>query len=131
MTALTLKLESSESKMFEVPVSDLMSWGLISGDKIQGTLKYLDGENAITNVWGPGYFLPVKVISDNWGQFTSVKVGLDPSAGSGLVEILTDPDKNGIFKISDKDAQKFVIKATNGTETKIQTYDLSALSFVK
>ena len=71
--------------MFEVPVSDLMSWGLISGDKIQGTLKYLDGENAITNVWGPGYFFPFKVISDNWDQYTSVTVGLVPSAGSGAI----------------------------------------------
>ena len=131
MTALTLKPESSESKLFEVPVSDLMSWGLISGNKIQGTLKYLDGDNAITNYWGPGYFFPFKVISDDWDQFTSVKVGLVPSAGSGPVEILTDPDKNGIFKISDKDTQKFVIEATNGTETKTQIYDLSALSFVK
>lgn len=117
--------------MFEVPVSNLMSWGLISGDKIQGTLKYLDGENAITNVWGPGYFFPFKVIADDWDQYTSVTVGLVPSAGSGPVEIINDPDKNGIFKISDKDAQKFVITATNGTETKTQTYDLSALSFVR
>lgn len=117
--------------MFEVPVSDLMSWGLISGNKIQGTLKYLDGDNAITNHWGPGYFFPFKVSSDNWSQFTSVTVGLVPSAGSGPVEIITDPDKNGIFKISDKDIQKFVITATNGTETKTQTYDLSTLSFAK
>ena len=117
--------------MFKVPVSDLMSWGLISGDKIQGTLKYLDGDNDITNYWGPGYFLPIKVLSDNWSQYTSVKIGLDPSAGSGLVEIIEDPDKNGVFKISDKNSQKFIIESTNGTETKRQVFDLSALSFVK
>ena len=39
---------------------------------------------------------------------TSVKVGLDPSQSSGLVEIIDDPDKNGVFKITDKDTQVFL-----------------------
>ena len=67
----------------------------------------------------------------DWDEYTSVKVGLDPSAGSGLVEVIDDPDKNGVFKITNKDGQKFVIEAKNGTETKRQVFDLSALSFVK
>ena len=59
---------------------------------------------------------------------TSVKVGLDPSQGSGLVELLGDPDMNGVFKITDKDVQKFKIITTNGYKTNVQTFDLSGLT---
>lgn len=75
----------------------------------------------------------------DWNDYTSVKVGLRPTYGgpggttpidddSGLVEILSDPDKNGVFKITDKATQKFIVLATNGAETKRDTYDLSGLT---
>lgn len=131
MTALTLKPESAESKLFQVTVSDFQKWLLIQDGKIQGTLKYMDEDNQITRAWGEGYFIAVKFLAKDWDEYTSVKVGLDPSAGSGLVEVIDDPDKNGVFKITNKDGQKFVIEAKNGTETKRQVFDLSALSFVK
>ena len=131
MTALTLKPESGESKLFNVAVSDFQKWLLISGNQIQGTLKYMDEDNQITRAWGNGYFIAVKFLANDWDEYTSVQVGLDPSAGSGLVEVIDDPDKNGVFKITNKDGQKFVIVSTNGTETKRQEFDLSALSFVK
>lgn len=131
MIALTLKPESSESKLFNVTVSDFQKWVLISGDKIQGTLKYMDEDNSITRAWGEGYFIALKFLANDWDEYTSVRVGLDPSASSGLVEIIDDPDKNGVFKITNKDGQKFVIEATNGTETKRQEFSLSAISFVK
>lgn len=131
MTALTLKPESAESKLFQVTVSDFQKWLLIQDGKIQGTLKYMDEDNQITRAWGEGYFIAVKFLARDWDEYTSVKVGLDPSAGSGLVEVIDDPDKNGVFKITNKDGQKFVIEAENGTETKRQVFDLSALSFVK
>jgi len=131
LTALTLKPESGESKLFNVAVSDFQKWLLISGNQIQGTLKYMDEDNQITRAWGNGYFIAVKFLANDWDEYTSVQVGLDPSAGSGLVEVIDDPDKNGVFKITNKDGQKFVIVSTNGTETKRQEFDLSALSFVK
>lgn len=55
---------------------------------------------------------------------TSVKVGLDPSASSGLVEIINDPDHNGVFRISNP-SQKFkVVQTLAGGRTKTQTFDL-------
>lgn len=131
MTALTLKPESGESKLFNVAVSDFQKWLLVSGNQIQGTLKYMDEDNQITRAWGNGYFIAVKFLAKDWDEYTSVQVGLDPSAGSGLAELIDDPDKNGVFKITNKDGQKFVIVSTNGTETKRQEFDLSTLSFVK
>ena len=59
---------------------------------------------------------------------TSVKVGLDPSVSSGLVEIIDDPDKNGVFKVTNKDTQKFVIVTSDGTHTTRAEYDLSQLT---
>lgn len=97
----------------------------ISGNTITGTLKYLTGDNAITQVWGDGNFLCLK-FPDADIENSTVKVGLDPSAGSGLVEL--DSDKNGIFKISDKQAQKLVISVTKAGETVVQRYDLSGLT---
>ena len=95
---------------------------------IRGTLKYLDETNggAIVDTWGQGNFIALK-FEINDPSVTSVKVGLDPSEGSGLVEIIDDPDKNGVFKITDKDTQSFKVIQTNGVKTKIQTFDLSGL----
>ena len=53
-------------------------------------------------------------------------MGLDPSQGSGLVEIIDDPDKNAVFKIHDND-QKLVIKATDGVDTVTTEYSLKKL----
>lgn len=56
---------------------------------------------------------------------------MDPSRGSGLQELITDPDKNGIFKVSDRMQQKFVIEQTDGTVTTRQEFDLSNLKLVR
>ena len=58
---------------------------------------------------------------------TSVKVGLDPSQGSGLVELLGDPDMNCVAKVTNKTTQKFKVVTTDGHATKTQTFDLSEL----
>lgn len=97
----------------------------ISGNAILGTLKYLDGDNAITQVWGEGNFLCLKFPDADITNST-VKVGLEPSQGSGLVEL--DADKNGVFKITDKMHQKFVVQVTKDGETVAQRYDLRGLT---
>lgn len=77
--------------------------------------------------WGPGNFLAFK-ISNIDQNATSVKVGLQPSEGTGLVEIINDPDKNGIAKIADAKNQKFKVVQTDATGHKnVQYYDLSEL----
>lgn len=53
---------------------------------------------------------------------------MQPSQGSGLVEIINDPDKNGVFKVTDKNIQKFVIVQTDGKSTTTTIYDLSGLT---
>ena len=88
-------------------------------------------EGALPAEWGAGNFLVLK-FSDFDENATSVKVGLSPSQGSGLVETLTDPDKNGAFKITNKDTQKLMVVSSDGNaeHVKTQVFDLSGLTVV-
>ena len=70
----------------------------------------------------------LKFTASDWSKYTSVKVGMDPSISSGLVEVLNDPDKNGVFKVTNKDTQVFKVVATDGTNTIETVYDLSELT---
>lgn len=108
----------------------------VGADAITGTLKFLDSGD-IADYWGDGNFMCLKVSNVPTGA-TSVKVGLRPTYGgpggttpidddSGLVEILGDPDMNGVFMVNDKDTQKFIITATDGTGSVRKEYDLSGL----
>lgn len=123
---MTVKPESQSTLIYETPVSSIQESDVaVTGNKITGTLKYLDS-GAIAGYWGAGNFLALK-FSDIDPRASSVKVGLDPSQGSGLVELIGDPDMNGVFKITDKDTQKFVVVTTDGHATKRQEFDLSDL----
>lgn len=126
MTAPAAQAEAGGSnKIFDVKVSDMQSGITVSGSTITGTLKYLSGDNAITQVWGEGNFICLK-FPDADIENTTVRVGLEPSQGSGLVEL--DPDKNGVFKVTDKLRQKFCVEMTVNGETVVQRYDLSGLT---
>ena len=94
----------------------------ITNGNITGTLKYLD-EGEIAEYWGAGNFFAFQ-LGDIDAHATSVKVGLTPSAGSGLVEIINDPDKNGVFKVTDHETQKVKVVLTDGKATKVQTFSL-------
>lgn len=98
----------------------------VGNDAITGTLKYVS-EGLLPTTWGAGNFMVLK-FTEIPEEATSVRVGLEPSEGSGLVEIIDDPDKNGAFKVTDKDTQKFKVVTTDGTNTNTQTFDLSGLT---
>ena len=96
----------------------------ISDGKITGTLKYLSSGQLVTD-WGAGYFMALK-FSNIDKRLKTVKVGLTPSEGSGLVPL--DEDKNGVFKITNKATQKFTVQITDGRDTQTVYYDLSDLT---
>lgn len=118
--------ENGSTKVFGHNVSDLQTGVTVSGNKITGTLKYCDDGTLATD-WGPGNFLVLKW-SDIDENATSLKVGLDPSMGSGLQEAIADPDHNGVFKITNKFAQKFVMITSDGKRSIEQRFDLSGLT---
>lgn len=103
---------------------------MVSGNAIKGTLKYLDSGD-IVSTWGAGYFMALDFSDNVFTELTSLKIGLSPSAGSGLVEVIDDPDKNGVFKVSNKFNQKFVIESSDGEHILRQEFDLSQLELVK
>lgn len=107
-------------------MSDIQTDVVVSGKKIVGTLKYLE-DGPIAGYWGAGNFLALKFANVD-PKATSIKVGLNPSEGSGLVELLGDPDMNGVFKITDKDTQVFRVVITDGHTTSTTDYDLSDLT---
>ena len=82
-------------------------------------------EGQLVDQWGAGNFVAMKFQVPEGA--TSVKVGLNPSQGSGLVEIIDDPDKNGAFKVTDKNSQQFRIVTSYGEESVTKDFDLSGL----
>ena len=97
----------------------------VADGNITGTLKYLD-EGPIADYWGAGYFFAFQ-LADIDTNATSVKVGLTPSAGSGLVEIIDDPDLNGVAKVTDKLNQQFTVITSDGTNSVTKYYSLKDL----
>ena len=99
----------------------------VSNGKVTGTLKYYDTPGEIVDYWGAGYFFAFKISGED-SNSTKTLVGLEPSAGSGLVDIHGDLDMNGIAKITDPKTQKFkVIQTDNAGHKNVQYYDLSGL----
>ena len=116
--------EDSSSELFGTAVSDMQSGIVISNNAITGTLKYLSSGSLVTT-FGAGNFIALKFVNPN-ENIKSIRVGLNPSEGTGLVEL--DADMNGVFKITNKDTQVFEVVSTDGTTTKTQTFDLSGLT---
>ncbi len=75
-----------------------------------------------------GNYLALNFVNNDFSQFTSVKVGLVPSSiGMDLVEIINDPDKNGVFRVTST-TQKFKIQSTSVDGViNTQEFDLSGL----
>ena len=95
----------------------------ISDGAVTGTLKFLD-TGAIPAVWGDGNFMALKFTSDLAPE--KIKVGMDPSVSSGLVNL--DSDMNGVFKVTDKDSQVLVVEYFGGAYWHRDEYDLSGLT---
>lgn len=118
--------EAGETDFWGTTAAQMQSGVSVSGNKITGTLTKLTSGQLVTD-WGEGYFLALK-FSNIDADATSVKVGTLPSVPSGLAEIINDPDKNGVFKITDKDVQKFKVVQSNANGKTTQLFDLSGLT---
>lgn len=124
---MTVAAESQSTQIFETDVSDIQESDVtVSNGKITGTLKKLT-TGPIADYWGAGNFVALK-FSDVDNRATSIKVGMYPSQGSGLVELLGDPDMNGVFKVTDKTTQVFRVVITDGHLTKTTDYKLNDLT---
>lgn len=100
----------------------------VSGKKISGKLKFIEGGLASGTLDGDGWFVALKWTDpDTTHGVTSLKVGLRPSAtGMDLQECINDPDRNGVFKITPELGQKLIIEQSNASGKKTrQVFDLN------
>lgn len=109
-------------------MSDIQDGVTVTGSQggngsITGTLKWL-ASGPIADYWGAGNFIALQF--DSGDTDAVVRVGLDPSEGSGLVQL--DEDMNGVFKVTDKDTHVFVIETDADGLTLRQEFDLSGLT---
>lgn len=130
--------ELVKADIYGLANTDLQENLAIGIDEITGSLKYVDGTNADwAAAWGDlaeGHFfavdfaeLPAGVTSIKMGLFPTYKDGQFIFDDSGLVDVTSDPDKGGAFRVTNKDIQSFKVITTDGDRTHEQVYDLSKL----
>ena len=100
----------------------------IADGKVTGTLNFIEGGLSPSGpLSGDGYFMALKWNDPDEGV-TSLKVGLQPSEGTGLVECIDDNDRNGVFKVTDKTKQELIFIQSDGANVSTQVFDLNDLT---
>lgn len=127
LNELSVAPMAGSDDLWGTSVSDVQSNIVFNGNLVTGTLKHV-ASGALADGWGAGNFIAVDLSSNDFTGLTSVKVGMEPSAGAGLQEIINDPDKAGVFKVTDKYNQKLVVVQTDGKDKVTQKYTLSGLT---
>lgn len=121
--------EKGTAELFGKKVNQMQSGLVVADGAITGTLKFISGGLSPAGpLAGDGNFMALKFADTNNAQ--SIKVGLEPSAGTGLVELVGDPDMNGVFKVTgilNGVQQVFKVVTTVNGIVKIQTFDISGL----
>ena len=128
LSPLTVEAADAALDLWGTAVSEIQDEITVEGNQITGKL-YEQLEGQIVTDWGPGYFIALH-LDDIDTDATSVLVGLDPSKGSGLIEIIEDPDKVAMCKIDSIKAQAFKVIQTDGTVKLTQAFSLSGLTLV-
>ena len=117
---------------YGVSVANIQSadTAILANKEMTGKSKWMATGNNITNYWGAGNFLAVNftVPNDDWTRYTSVLVGLEPSAGSGFAQLIGEDDKSATFKVADPKNQKLVILASDGVHTDRQEISLKGVT---
>lgn len=122
---IIVKPESSTKTLFNTLVSAMQTEAEVVNNAIIGELKYLSSGDLVTT-WGAGNFVALKFIcTDPNVTYDKVKVGLNPSESSGLVTL--DADWNGVFKVTNKDAQRFNVVVTVDGVEHVTEFNLSGL----
>lgn len=127
---ITVSVLPSSATVYGVDVSDIQNGVTLTGKKFAGTLKYLEGDNAIVNEWGAGNFLAITFdAAQLTGNYDKVMVGLEPTQGSGAVDLMQNlSDLDSVFKIGNDVSQKFkIVSSKAGKPDNVQVFDLSDL----
>lgn len=123
-TGVSITSADADEDFWGTKTSDMQTGLTVANGAITGTLTKLTS-GSLVDTWGEGYFIALKFTKNN-AKLTSIKVGMNPSVSSGLVEL--DEDMLGVFKVTDKDSQRFETLATDGALEFASFYDLSGLT---
>lgn len=123
---LTVTPIDPSKTIFGHDVSDLQTDLFAGNGKIVGTLKKVT-TGALAAGWGEGYFMALQFDGPAFDKAIAIYVGMEPSVSSGMANILTDPDRNGTFKVTNK-IQNFKVVVDYGSHVEPYLYDLSALT---
>ena len=123
---VTVEPMDGTDTVFGHTVSNLQTGLFIGNGKIVGTLLYVSSGTLATD-WGAGNFMALKFDGDAFAHAQHIYVGMNPTVGSGLVDVIGDPDKNGVFKVTNK-VQNFVVVIDYGTYSETMEFDLSGLT---
>ena len=117
---------ATKASYWGTSLTDIQEGVKVSGGRVSGKLKKLTS-GQLVNDWGEGYFLALKWAVDEGA--TSLRVGIVPSQGAGLVECVDDSDRDGVMKVADPSIQVFTIITETANGIKTQVFDLSGLTF--
>lgn len=130
LSPLTVSMAPAETDFWGKTGAQLQSEIVVSGEFITGSLLEDIDEDGITTLWGTGYFIGLKLTNID-ADATKIMVGLDPSEGSGLVDITEDPDKIALCKVTYKNSQVFTVIQYDAAGHKLtQKFSLSGLTLV-
>lgn len=130
LSGLTVNAEADQSVVLGKTVSDLQSDVSISNDAATGTLNYITDYTEFSSdpELQSGNFIALHW-SDPDESVTSLKVGIVPSSiGMEPQECLNDPDRNGVFRVTDPSTQVIKIIQSDGTNTLTQEISLSGVT---
>ena len=127
LEALTVEPMAGTETVFGYTVSDLQTDVFVGHNKIVGTLKKITS-GSLPAVWGDGNFIALKFSGSAFDKAKHIYVGMNPTAGFGLVDVSEDPDRAGVFKVTNK-LQEFVAVLDYGNGlTETITFDLDGLT---
>lgn len=124
----TVQPAAPETDFWGTTAAALQSEVFVGNGFIHGTLAELENGQLVTD-WGAGYFLALQFGGNAFDTAKHIYVGLNPSLSSGLVDVINDPDRNGVFKITDKD-QNFRVIIDYGEYQCVYEYALNELKLV-
>lgn len=125
MNSLTVEPEVAGATIpwSDKTAADMQTGLTVSGKNITGTLHFIEGGVAPSGpLAGDGYFMFLKFA--NAPEGVKVRVGLNPTYGTGAVEL--DSDMNAVMKVASTD-QKFEVVYGTGADIAKDIYSLSGL----
>lgn len=114
LTEVSVEPYTLTEDLWGVALTDIQGNDIeLVGNELHGTLKKLTGDNAITQVWGEGYFIALTFTPDSDAVKTEVGI-------LNLAEL--DPDMSALIKVEDQFGTKLRVVQTDANGNKFFSF---------